>query len=235
MKNKILITAISLLIIAAGTTAFVALKPNSKATTTAISKQKCISSLYISKQDNYDWTKSAGIKIPITLTNPYTEAVRKFYLENYGLKFYTQAEVEKIARDNNMQFGMAEDFIPEIPVEHFNKIETNYKKISTELLYFSAGQFAGEIATDIGIKLCENDFIKIPEKLTQDIQINEWIKPEAIKKYNIIQGKYFNIAPFGNLGKIRLICPPDAFIHRGPLDPIAIVPVHDGWVELDRW
>lgn len=147
----------------------------------------------------------------------------KFTLKQYygemNLKFIHDVELKTILETDNLYLGPVEKFIGKIPEKNVNEI------IKNALAYKNKTNFVKTYITPDNRAFTESEFNKLDE------DAKSWI----LRRGKVNDKPVYLIA-----------APPDQFdlgstfienrtVKEKPLDPIALIKVDKGYVELSRW
>lgn len=190
---------------------------------------------------------SLGFNNESTNIYRYTQR-RKFYFEKYGLNFIGETELTKFLKDNDFICGESSRYIDEIPLQAGKKMVQNFDKIKSSIRIHKYRDVLSNqsflISEDDIIKKVEGNLYECNELNSAEI-LHQTIKRSTIVEYGLVGrfGWFIQRSPY----QIHIIGAAKSFNTTGmvieegilkampPKDPIAIVKVNDGWVELANW
>lgn len=178
---------------------------------------------------------------------------REYWKNGFGLKFIGDDEMSKFLNDNSFILGPASNFKSTVPVEAGRRIISEYERISD----FSASYTLTLPHSNLTYTLSKNDLVIVPKSGETLDWINyicgtgchgitRVVKPEAIAKYNIFPSDFFTLVKT-NPSDVLIIASSSEFktegmdlinrilSHPTPKDPIAVLKVKDGYIELASW
>lgn len=178
---------------------------------------------------------------------------RGYWEREFGLKFIGNDEMDKFLNDNSFILGPASNFKSTVPVEAGKRIIKEYERISN----FSSSYTLTLLHDNLSYTLSKNDLVIVPQSGqtlnwmnyvsgTAWASMTRLVKPEAMGKHNIRASDFFTLAKTPN-SDVLIIASKSEFKTEGmdlinrilshpvPKDPIAVIKVKDGYVELASW
>jgi len=174
---------------------------------------------------------------------------RRYWKENCGLNFLGENEMKDFLSDNNFILGDVDKYKKMIPVEAGKIMIQNIEKIKK----FERPVYVLWRIGENAITLQKEDVIpEMSEGQTIDFvnyrdYPNGIITNDAVKKYNLSLDIYYNLRKEICITKILIVGSIKEFNIEGmdlienvltrpsPKDPIAVIKVQDGYVELVNW
>jgi len=246
MKKKLLFTG--LIVAALVVVLFIQAKPK------PLARELKYANRSLSFADNFDSAYYADLKAAGFTSIENVKALsyiteRKKWMREYGLYFLGDAEMSQFLSDNDFIIGPASRYIEDVPKEAGLKMIENFNKIYSVSMN-APNRYKLYTRNNEWI-LDESEFIRPPsENFCNDPSTaTAYVYPE------IIMQKGIEITPFFCIERqsvetgvqIQIIAAAKCFNTVGmviedrvlkavpPKDPIAVVKVKDGWVELANW
>jgi len=180
---------------------------------------------------------------------------RKMYNEKYGLLFMSDSEVESFLKDNNFIMGDADKYIGNLPEHAVTNIISNFEKLndkrSVYLLTLTHDRISFELYSDelkyeivdkATVISWDTDYAKTMGR------IQSIVKESAMANKNIPNSDFWTLRKMKNSNeRVMVIGGAKDFNTTGmelvkgiislpvPKDPIAILKVPGGYVELASW
>lgn len=239
MKKKILIAVLSVMILGAASFLFIRSKSKPvarelKEADRSTSFHKDFDSSYYAELSKLGFSSNDGVKSLRYITE------RKKWMAGYGLYFLGDEEMSKFLNDNDFIIGPADKYLGEVPKEAGEKMAENFSKAFSREIY-------RVYTDDIDIVVYKEDFAYVPERdFCNGNSLQDYFSREIIEKYRIPSTSAFCINKIQGSG-IHIISGAKDFNTEGmilkngilektpPVDPIAVVRVAGGWVELTSW
>lgn len=171
------------------------------------------------------------VNIP-TIANAEATKNRKFYKEKYGLNFISETEMDVIVKENNLLIGETENFIGNIPENAAKDISKNYAIYTAKFLELNKGSYMSPDG-----RIFTQEYVDELLKKNRKADAN-WITGKDKKGgYKIDETFSFKVniaAPASQfrINDFEIINPKTGEIIK---DPLALIRVNNGWVELARW
>lgn len=239
MKKKIFVSVLCLAIISASAIFFTSSKERPAARHVkawqVMELSKDFDSAYIATLSEAGFDNIGSVK------NLKYVSARKYWMDKYGLYFLGDDEMQKFLKDNDFIIGDASRFLEEIPKTAGKEMIDNFKKAFNEpyfLFYQKDKQWVlkyAEVSNKPDRGFCDNGH-----------NTNDYIEEGVMRRYNIPVTNNFCIEVHSGY-IIQIVSGANCFNTTGltiedgilkavpPKDPIAVVKVNNGWVQLAGW
>lgn len=173
----------------------------------------------------------------------------RFWKEKYNMSFRSEESVKKFLRDNDFIMGEAKKYKGVIPIEAGRHMMRMYLLVKDEVKTI----FIRATHENISYQVSRND---MSDRYGQPGSWREYgmltnlaaiVKPKAMTKYSIADTPFWEVTEIDPKEKIMIIGPASKFDVTGmqlvdgflkkvpPSDPIAVLKVDGGYVELAHW
>lgn len=202
-------------------------------------------SVSISELYNMGFEKSKVVRLSEVIQK------RKMYQDKYGLLFMSDSEMKSLLGSNNFIMGATNKFIGDIPAASLKEIVENVGRLNDARSVFNLTL----THDDITFELYSDELNLIPSNGHLDWQSYQWkynipdvVKASAIKSHGIPASDFWTLDRSAERNqRVMIIAGANQFDISGmqvvegilslpvPKDPIAVLKVPGGYVELANW
>jgi hypothetical protein len=199
---------------------------------------------YVKKLDSLGFKNNESVMLLKSIE------ARKYWSDTYGVTYINDNDMAKFLRDNNFIMGDADRFKEEIPTDAGAKIIEGYKKLKGKAMVHTYRSVLNNQSFLLSDEDLQDPYRNMTgefkcDKLDYNEVANQVIMPETISRLGI-RPDFGWFIRFGE-SKIKIIAAKSKFNTEGmeiedgflrwpaPPDPIAVLQVPNGYVELANW